>query len=296
MYRYPTASSLYVRQLILIGVAVIGATAFVDRAYAGAWTEAKGASYSKLGFNYFMSDQMFDSSGDLQAYTNNGTTPISKFYDRDVTYYGEYGLLNDLTVFTSIPYKRLSSEQSTGTLTDSGIGDIDLGVRYNFYNGSKGVVSTQALYKYPHAYDKNDPVPLGNGQNDFELRMLYGNGSLYPFYYGVEVGYRWRAGDPSDEWKYLLEAGYTINPKFYARTKLDGTYSARNGTVGVDASGNPTLTNNYDLAKLELTAGYVISKSMNLEATVTPTPYGKNTAYGTTYQIAIIYMTRPSSQ
>jgi len=296
MFRYPTASSLYVRLLLLIGLTIIVAATFVDRAHAGAWTEAKGASYNKFAFNYYMSDQSFDSSGNLQAYTNNGTSPISSFYDRDLAYYGEYGLRDDLTVFADTMFKDLSSEQSTGTLTNSGIGDIDIGVRYNFYNGPKGVFSAQGLFKYPGAYNKNDPVPLGNGQNDYELRMLYGNGSLYPFYYGVELGYRWRAGDPSDEWKYLLEAGYTINPQFYVRTKLDGTYSAKNGAVGVDISGNPTLANNYDLGKLELTVGYVLTKSMNIEGTWTPNPYGKNTAYGNTYQIAIIYMTKPDSK
>jgi hypothetical protein len=294
MLRYPAASSPFLRLLLLIGLTVIAAATFFDRAYAGAWTAPKGASYNKFALNYFKSDKSFDTSGDLIAYTNNGTSRISEFRDTNISYYGEYGLRDDLTVFGDTAFKHLESDQSTGTLTNSGIGDIDVGVRYNFYNGPNGVFSTQGLIKLPNAYNKNDSVPLGNGQNDYELRFLYGNSSLYPLYYGVEMGYRWRVGDPSDEWKYLFEVGYTINPKFYVRTKLDGTYSAQNGATGLDISGNPTLTNNYDLGKAEFTVGYTISKLLMLEGTWTPTPYGKNTAYGNTFQIAIIYAPAPT--
>ena len=99
MIRSPTSFSQYLHLLFLIGLTIIVATTVVDRAYAGAWTEAKGASYNKFSFNYYMSDQSFDSSGNLQAYTNNGTSPISSFWDRDLAYYGEYGLRDDLTVF-----------------------------------------------------------------------------------------------------------------------------------------------------------------------------------------------------
>ena len=296
MIRYPAASSPYLQLLFLIGLTVIVATTFVDRAYAGAWTAPEGAAYHKLALNYFKSDKSFDTSGDLIAYTDNGTTPISEFRDTNISYYGEFGIRDNFTVFVSAAFKDLESDQPGGTLSNSGIGDIDLGARYNLYNGPKGVFSAQGLIKVPEAYDEKDTVPLGNGQYDYELRMLYGNSSLYPLYYGVELGYRWRSKDPSDEWKYLLEAGYTINPKYYVRAKLDGTYSARNGAKVLDVSGNPTLTNEYDLGKAEFTIGYTISKEMMLEGTWTPTPYGKNTAYGDTFQIAIIYAPQPKSK
>lgn len=296
MFRYPSTSSPYLLLPYFLGLIVIVATTFVDRAYAGAWTAPKGAAYHKFALNSFKSNKGFNTSGDLIAFTNDGITPISEFRDNNISYYGEFGLQDNFTVFVSTAFKDLESDSPTGALTNSGIGDIDVGARYNLYNGPKGVFSTQGLIKIPEAYDEKDTVPLGNGQYDFELRMLYGNSSLYPLYYGVELGYRWRAKAPSDEWKYLLEAGFTLNPKYYVRAKLDGTYSARNGANLLDVSGNPTLSNEYDLGKAEFTFGYVIRKELMLEGTWTPTPYGKNTAYGDTFQIAIIYAPQPKSK
>ena len=49
------------------------------------------------------------------------------------------------------------------------------------------------------------------------------------------------------------------------------------------------VANDFDLGKLELTAGYTINKDMFLEFTVTPTIYGRDTAVGNTFGIAFIY-------
>ena len=154
--------------------------------------------------------------------------------------------------------------------------------------------SLQGLLKIPEAYDADDVPPVGNGQYDFEVRALYGK-SLYPkpFYYGLEGGYRFRAEEPSDEWKYLIELGYTASDTVYLRTKLDGTMSAKNADdAPPDFTGNPTLAPDFDLGKLELTAGYTIKKNMYLEFTVTPTIYGRDTAVGNTFGIAFIYAGR----
>jgi hypothetical protein len=74
---------------------------------------------------------------------------------------------------------------------------VDLGLRYKLLDNTFGIVSTQALVKIPGPYDRSDPLPLGNGQFDGELRLLYGR-SLYPLlpaYGNVEIGYRWRASN-----------------------------------------------------------------------------------------------------
>jgi hypothetical protein len=258
---------------------------------AGAWTGPEGASYNKFGFNYFSSDQHFDRDSDV---VDSG----AKFTDFNFTYYGEYGLRDNLTVFTSVPVKKLESDPDTGpTATNSGIGDIDLGLRYNLYNEDWGLISIQGLVKLPAAYDADDDLPLGNGQRDVEVRLLYGK-SLYPkpMYFGAEVGYRWRAEEPSDEYKYLLEFGYSVTDKFSLRTKLDGTTSAKNAdkiSSGPGDNPNPTLAPDFDLGKLELTAGYTIKKNNYLEFTLTPTIYGRDTADGLTISIAYILAIQP---
>jgi hypothetical protein len=266
-------------------IVLIATTLFSGLTYAGAWTGPKGDSYNKFGINYFESDQVYDRDGNKK---DSGGT----FTDLNFTYYGEYGFQDSLSGFVSFPYKSVETKLDSGpSASTTAVGDIDVGVRYNLLNNDKGVFSLQGLVKIPEAYDENDIPPVGNGQYDFEVRALYGK-SLYPkpFYFGLEGGYRFRADEPSDEWKYLLELGYTASDKIFLRTKLDGTMSAKNADKAPPSfSGNPTLAPDYDLGKLELTAGYTIVKDMYLEFTWTPTIYGRDTAAGNTFGIAFIY-------
>lgn len=261
---------------------------FSELAYSGAWTGPEGAIYNKFGFNYFSSDKQLNSDGD-------SVSAGSEFTDFNFTYYGEYGLKDNLSIFGSAAFKSLEAKPDGGVSVDtSGIGDVDLGVRYNLYNEGWGLVSLQGLVKIPSAYDEDDALPLGNGQYDLEVRVLYGR-SLYPkpMYYGVEVGYRGRADEPSDEVKYLLEFGYTVNNKVSLRAKLDGTLSAKNAGKIPATPGNPTLAADFDIAKLDLTGSYTIEKDKFIEFSLSSTLYGRDTADGTTFSVAYILAIQP---
>lgn len=272
--------------LSLWALFVVGASA--SSCFAGAWTAPKSAFYEKLSFDYYYAHQNFDQSGTRGAMPNNG-----KFSDYDISNYFEYGLTDDLTVINSLTYKWLRNEDDTAVSKGYGLGDVDLGVRYKLLDSEKaGVVSTQLLVKIPGAYGKNDPLPLGNGQFDTELKLLYGR-SLYPWipaYGNLEIGYRWRAEAPSDEIRYLVEFGVDVTKSVYARAKLDGTLSVDNGKK-MDGSGNPTATNNFDLGKLDLVVGYKITPALGLEAGYRPDVYGQNTAAGANYSLALYYKT-----
>ncbi|KAB0670406.1 hypothetical protein F6V30_09650 [Oryzomonas sagensis] len=261
--------------------------AYAGTAFAGAWTAPKNALYEKLSYNYYYAHENFDRSGNRGGTANNG-----KFTDNNISNYFEYGLRDDLTVINSLTYKWLDNKDDTVHSTASSLGDVDLGLRYKLLDSNAGIVSTQLLVKIPGAYDKADPLPLGNGQFDTELRLLYGR-SLYPFipgYGNVEVGYRWRADGPSDEVRYLIEFGVDITKSIFTRAKLDGIYSVDNGKRQ-DGSGNPTTTNNFDLGKLDLTVGYKVTPAWGVEVSYRPDIYGQNTAAGANYSFALYYKT-----
>lgn len=257
-------------------------------AFAGAWTAKDGAFYDKAAFNFYSSQKNFDSSADRKDTPNNG-----KFTDYNLSNYLEYGLTNDLTLINSLAYKWLENEDNNTRSKGYGLGDIDLGLRYKLLDSDKiGIVSSQLLVKIPGPYDTDDALPLGNGQFDTELRLLYGR-SLYPLipgYGNVELGYRWRAEDPSDEIRYLIEFGVDLSKVVYTRAKLDGTFSVDNGQK-IDTSGNPTTTNNFDLGKLDLTVGYKAAPSWGVEASYVPSIYGQNTSAGSTYTLAVYLKT-----
>jgi hypothetical protein len=256
--------------------------------FAGAWTAKQHAFYEKLAFNYYYSHETFNTTG-----SRGGTPDNGKFTDYNLSNYFEYGLLDSLTLVNSLSYKWLENDNNMARTKAYGLGDVDLGLRYKLLDSDKiGIVSSQLLVKIPGPYSQNDPLPLGNGQFDTELRLLYGR-SLYPLipgYGNVEIGYRWRAESPSDEIRYLIEFGVDISKDFYTRAKLDGTISVDNGKKR-DTSGNPTTTNNFDLGKLDLTVGYKAAPNWGVEASYVPSIYGQNTAAGATYSLALYFKT-----
>ncbi len=254
--------------------------------FAGAWTMEKGKSYHRFAANYYFADKAFDNDGDSRGMSSNG-----EFRDFNLNYYMEYGIVDKLTATTSIYYKDLRKEDDRFIYDTDGIGDMDLGLRYQLYSGRVGVFSVQGMVKVPELYDEDDALALGNGQYDYELRFLYGR-SLWPIipgYINLESGYRWRAEEPADEFRYLIEVGSDLGKKFYTRAKLDGLVSAGNGTDRVDNYGNPTATFEYDLTKLDLTAGYKLTTKWGLELGYTTALWGESTAKGDTWTLALSF-------
>jgi hypothetical protein len=252
--------------------------------FAGAWTQSKGGLYDRVSLNYYYADDEFDSGGRTDFPLNGN------FKDFHIGNYIEYGLTDRITLINSLFYKTIRKEDDEVKQHTWGLGDVDVAAKYKIAEGSWGVLSGQGLVKIPGPYDGDISLPLGNKQWDIEARLLYGR-SLYPHipgYVNFELAYRWRFGDPSDELRYLAEFGMDFTKRFYGRIKLDGIYSMNNG-AHFDNSGNPTITNNFDLGKLFITAGYKIAKRWGLEVEYTPELYGKNTAAGATYSLAVVY-------
>jgi protein XagA len=276
MKRYQAVAAMLTLILVL---------ALAIDAHAGAWTEKTGGVYEKLAFNYYYADHSFDSSKHRHATPGNG-----RFSDYNLSNYLEYGVTDNLTLINSLSYKWLDNDNATSHTKAWGIGDVDVAAKYRLLDNYAGVVSTQLLAKIPGPYGRTDSLPLGNGQFDFEVRVLYGR-SLYPAipgYGNMEAGYRWRDGDPSDEFRYLVEFGIDMTKAIYGRAKLDGILSSRNGSK-IGTGGNPTATNNYDLGKLDLTMGYKLTPRWSLEGSYVSELYGRNTASGSTWTMAVCF-------
>jgi hypothetical protein len=244
----------------------------------------QGKFYDRFGINYYFANEEFDNDGDRRDFAADG-----EFKDFHLSNYIEFGIADSITLINSIYYKSIEKEDDNVKQETRGIGDIDVGAKFKIAEGPWGILSSQTLVKFP-AYDDNDDLPLGNGQIDFEIRLLYGR-SLYPYipgYCNFEIGYRWRFEDPADELRYLVEFGVDFSTNIYGRVKLDGIYSMDNGK-NTDTSGNPTTTNNFDLGKLDTALGYKISQGWGIELGYTPEIYGQNTASGATYTVALTY-------
>ena len=265
-------------RVLVKGTTLLALATFSTTAYAGAWPAKEGGSYQKLAINIFDSDERFGE--ELPGFES--------FEDFTLEYYAEYGVTKDATVIVRVPYRELENRTDGFTTTNSGIGDVDIGLKYNISDGPF-VVSVQGLVKAPFFYSENADLPLGNGQLDFEGRVLVGRSLGKLGYFGVEAGYRYRAEEPVDEFRYLIEYGFDLSDKVYARAKLDGIAAVGSANV-IDTANplNPSLPLEFDLGRLETTAGYKFDDTFALEFTAAQNVYGDNTLRGTTFQFAVV--------
>lgn len=272
-------------------VRVLGCTALSvfmlgGSAHAGAWTAKRGSMYNKLTYNYYSTDQNFDSAGDKVDFPNGGS-----FTNGNLNYYLEYGITDSLTFSSSVYYQRLKYEQDDASdMKTSGVADIDLALKYNLYSSHRHIVSVQGLVKIPETYDKHDSPPLGSGQYDYEVRLMYG-ASLWPEipgYCNFEIGYRFRAEEPADELKYLLEFGTKIYGDSYWRVKLDGAIGMGNADSTVDELGNQSTAYDASYGKVDLALGYKFTERWSVEAGYVKEAFGESANAGQTYSLAVI--------
>jgi hypothetical protein len=220
------------------------------------WTQPKGGMYNQLQWNYYITKKKFSSIDKGASGTPTGGVggirryEAPKFTARDLTYYGEYGITNKITVFTSIPlWKEAWSEDTVkyaGERGPSGIGDINIGLRHKISDTFfSGPLSAQATVKIPEAYEYGHPLrdlSLGDGQYDLTWELFWGRA---PFiagrgYVWLLPGYKFRFENneydplnfkPSDQIKLMMGGGYPITSKISVRWLIDWAKSVGNASV-----------------------------------------------------------------
>ena len=260
-------------------------------AFAGAWTQNKGGYYFKIGAGYLNSTRDIDANGKQIQKANMG-----ELRDHNYSTYLEYGLLNRLTLVSSVPYKQLRdtrtlrdlNEVITGTALERrwGFGDMEMRLRWLLVN--KPVVASIAVGgKIPlwHDDDPNTRVPLSSKKMDADVRILLGQ-SLYPapIYVTGEVGYRIRGGDFSNEAFYALEAGITVD-RFLFKGYLSGirTFGTCNPVEEVG------LIADQNILKLSPGLIYRLTNWLELSVEMIHIAAGCNTSAGNTFLFGIAF-------
>jgi hypothetical protein len=247
------------KKLFLALIIIITVSLFISGQVLAAWTQAKGHAYNQLTFSYYKSKAKFDTvppSTAVDPNQNHSGVPQKikqpKFIDYKLTYYGEYGITNDLTVFTSIPYVWIESEDVMKVEDKdgpSGVGDINFGLRHKLSNnllGSGMLMSAQGQVKIPEAYQLNydleNPINfqnVGDGQYDLTLALMFGKG-FNKGYMVINAGYKFRYEEtefdfkPSDQITLRIDGGYSIHPKLSLRGNFEWTKSIGNASVSND--------------------------------------------------------------
>ena len=200
-------------RIALSGLVVAVVLCHTSFAYAGGWTQPPGKGYFKLSQQIISAESLFFSDG------SKGEIPTVSGYTTSL--YGEFGLLNRVTLVGYLPMYQHLSVDLEGFDSSTGLGDWDVGVRIGLLTGGPTVVSLQALAGLPFGDADNDIVLwTGDGEFNQHLSLQVGH-SLYPApaYLKGEIGYNNRKSDDNpednyaDELRYSLEAGYTIGDR-----------------------------------------------------------------------------------
>lgn len=197
-------------KLLYTAIITAGIICHTSIVHAGGWTQPKGKGYFKLSEQVVSAESLFLADG-----TAIEIPTLSRY---TTSLYGEFGLVDRLTLVGYIPFVQRLSLDLEGTDPATGLGDWDLGVRIGLLTKGATVVSLQVMAGLPLGDDKQE-IGLFSGDGEFNQHISLQVGhSLYPApaYLKGEIGYNNRKGDDdpekdyADELRYSLEAGYTI--------------------------------------------------------------------------------------
>jgi protein XagA len=199
-YKLPRALTL---------LATVGLFGLSNLALAGAWVGNEGTGYGKLGYAVYDSSDYF---GEIENFDN--------FKGVNTSYYAERGVGNNIAIYGTLLHQKLEqTDASNISRSANGFGDTEVGMKYQWW-ANPFVFSTSFLVKLPFLYHAKEDFPLGNGKEDYELKALIGKSLNAYGYLGIELGYRLRTGPATDQYRYLLEYGFSIGKNLYLRMVL----------------------------------------------------------------------------
>lgn len=259
----------------------------IGYAHAGAWTQKKHHFYSKFSLHRFESKAQFLLNGDRQPLLDNG-----RVLDVSVFYYLEYGIYDDLTFVLSAPVKIINFSCAIEGCDDSssGLGDVTLGLRYKLSEKS-WVIAVQSAVKIAAGYETDEEEldsrpPLGDGQTDFEMRLLLGRSVLnHSGYVNFDFGYRARSGVPVDEVIYGAEFGYNLSKYYLLSGQISGVRAISEKRSQQDFTIINGMIQNFvgtgaleDFLKAQLQLTYKISPRWDLSFLFERVLLGRNTS------------------
>lgn len=177
------------------------------------WPRSKAGIYTQLSWQFIPEySEIFVPEGSFQAMDR-------ALSESTLEWYGEYGIGSRTTITGVLPLRFMKNgeflnnfavpETQQGSL--SGVGNINVGIRHQFYNGSMPLTGSLRLGLPASKYD--DPTGLRTGYDAFTIQPMLSTGkgysNTYWFAYG---GYGLRTNDYSDFLDFGVEGGLKVGP------------------------------------------------------------------------------------
>ncbi len=281
-------------------------------ARAQAWPASKGTFYTKLTRSDIRAADQYTFDGRRGDFIDG--VAGNAFVDESYHLYTEWGLLHNLTLVLSVPFKQLAVHDLAFRYETSAIGSASVGFRFGLFPllGIRPSAVSMAMNlgaTVPTGYTRNLTPSAGSGQVD--AHALIGIGlSFWPTaaYMQATGGYRYRSdyyrfskavacnagvdlfcirdAQPAfgDEWLFQAEAGLTmLSGTFFVQALGQGVWSVETPTIGFTAL-NPIPTHQrYIKAGAGLTIyPFKLTRAFRFEnvgfgVQAFITPYGRNT-------------------
>jgi hypothetical protein len=277
------------RPLFLTGLALSGLVLVsflyhsAHAAEAGAWAQPRGLYYAKVSSAFYAADEIYNDIGRRQSMGLDN----DEFRGQQIFLYFEYGLLERLTLDTQARAGVLTAESSAVRRQTSGIGDVEVGLKYQLAD-RPFVLASMISGKLPTGYDARHRPALGAGKADGEVRLIASR-SFFPqqVYIGTEVAYRLRGGRYWDQWSWSTEVGAMLPARISAKLFVNQTSTlepmdSNMGVVNVRAD-----ISQGDCRIVGATAAFELIPGVSVEITSERTVAGENIGVGATWGLGL---------
>lgn len=197
----------------------------------------------KLSFRYVSATSFYEP---------NGTQiDISTLRDYTMSFYGEYGLTDRLSLFGYVPFfERITLNKQVGRESGfvffegddiTNVADPDIGVRYGLIQGGSTVLSASLRFGVPLGQDEQpNGLLTGDGELNHWAALEVGH-SFWPIpaYAIATARFNNRVNGFSDEFIYGLEGGYTVIGRLLS---LSRSKMAMTSSVAAVTASTPTTS------------------------------------------------------
>ncbi len=161
------------------------------QAFGAAWTLPTGDVQIITTYTYDEASDAFDEDGnrDLDA----------DFYKHELSVLLEYGALDYVTLYIKPHFQILD----VNGVEEGGHAFTDVGLRVRLLHQNQDVFSLQGQITLPGDINGTQDVTLASGEFEAEIRALFGTSFMLgtvPAFIDLQGGYRYREGNPPDEW------------------------------------------------------------------------------------------------
>jgi hypothetical protein len=220
-------------------------------ALAGAWTMEAGHGQVVVTATSSVASEAFDGSRDLVA------TPRYRKFEFQALF--EYGVTDWLTAIVAPGLQHIDIAAPV-TARRTGLGYSEFGGRARILSGDNWVLSGQSTLRVPGTFDTGNPAAVGYSGTEHDLRVLFGYAFSIrgmPAFLDLQLGQRFRAGDPPNELRADITLGVRPLPQWLVLAQVFNVISE---------GASPPLFPSYDYSKLQISVVYDLTRQWAVQA------------------------------